>query len=255
MSQWDINVKDKVVIVTGASRGIGKAIAAAFAEKGAKVIISSRKQETLDEVAGEIKSAGGEVTPIACHTGKLDQIEELYAKVDKAYGRLDVLVNNAATNPYFGDLLGIDEGLFKKTFEVNVNGYFFMAQNAAKRMVEQEGGGNIVNVASIAGMSAPPMQGVYGMTKAAVIMMTGAFAKEFGGRGVRSNAVCPGLTETKFSKVLIETDMIYQAAMQGIPMKRHAQPEEMVGAVLYLASDAASYTNGAVIPIDGGAVA
>jgi len=255
MSQWDINVDGKVVIVTGASRGIGKAIATAFAEKGAKVIISSRKQEALDAVAGEIKSAGGEATPIACHTGNLDQIEDLFAKVDKSYGRVDVLVNNAATNPYFGDLLGIDEGLFDKTFDVNVKGYFFAAQHAAKRMVEQESGGSIVNVASIAGMSAPPLQGVYGMTKAAVINMTRAFAKEFGARGVRSNAICPGLTETKFAKVLIDTEMIYQAAMQGIPMKRHAQPEEMVGAVLYLASDAASYTNGAIIPIDGGAMA
>ena len=149
MPQADYSLKDKVVIITGASRGIGKAIATGFVEQGAKIIISSRKQEALDQVAGELSGIGGEVTAVACHTGKMDQIEALYKVVDDKYGGLDILVNNAATNPYFGDVLGISESLYDKTFEVNVKGYYFMAVNAAKRMV-QKGKGSIVNVASVA---------------------------------------------------------------------------------------------------------
>jgi len=252
MSMVDFNLKDKVAVVTGASRGIGKSIAMGLVEQGAKVVISSRKQDALDEVAEEIKGMGGEVLPMACHTGKFEMIEALYEAVDKKFGRVDILVNNAAANPYFGDVTGINEVLYDKTFDVNTKGYFFMAQNAAKRMVEQ-GKGAIVNIASIAAMSPPPMQGVYGMTKAAVIAMTKAYAKELGARGVRTNAVCPGLTETKFAKVLIETESIYNIALQSIPMHRHAQPSEIVGAVIYLASDASSFTNGAIIAVDGGA--
>jgi len=251
MPQADFGLKDRVAIVTGASRGIGKAIATGLVEHGAKVVISSRKQDALDAVAEELKGMGGDVLPVACHTGKLDMIEALYEMVDKTHGSLDILVNNAATNPYFGDVLGISESLYDKTFEVNTKGYYFMALEAAKRMVEK-GKGAIVNVASVAAISPPPMQGVYGMTKAAVIAMTKAFAKELGHQGVRTNAICPGLTETNFAKVLIETEGIYQAALMGIPLKRHAQPSEMVGAVLYLASDASSYTNGAIITVDGG---
>ena len=251
MPQADFSLKGKVAIVTGASRGIGKAIATGFVEQGAKVIIAARKQETLDEAAAELKAKGGEVLAVACHTGQMAQIEALYKKVDEVYGRVDILVNNAATNPYFGDVLGMGESMFDKTCEVNIKGYFFMAQLAAKRMVQQ-GKGVIINVASVAGISPPPMQAVYGMSKAAVIVMTKAFAKELGARGVRTNAICPGLTETKFSKVLIETPMIYQVALTSIPLKRHAQPSEMVGAVIYLASDASSFTNGAIITVDGG---
>ncbi len=253
MPQIDFGLKDKVAIVTGASRGIGKAIATGLVEQGAKVVISSRKQDVLDQVAEELKGMGGDVLPMACHTGELDMIEALYEMADKTYGQLDILVNNAATNPYFGDVIGISESLFDKTFEVNVKGYFFMAVHAAKRMVER-GKGAIVNIASVAAQSPPPMQGVYGMTKAAVVAMTKAFAKELGPRGVRTNAICPGLTETKFAKVLIETEAIYQVAIQSIPLKRHAQPLEIAGAAVYLASDAASFTNGAIINVDGGAM-
>ncbi len=247
----DLSLGGKVAIVTGASRGIGEAIARRFAKNGAKVVIAARKQESLDAVAASIKEAGGEAFPVACHTGKLEMIEALYVKVMEKFGRVDILVNNAATNPYFGPLLGVTEGIFDKTFEVNTKGYFFMAQKAAAIMAEQ-GAGSIVNIASIAGMVSPPFQGVYGMTKAAVLLMTRAFAGELGEAGVRCNAICPGLTETKFAKVLIETDEIYEMAVSQIPMKRHAQPDEIVGAALYLASDASSYTTGATITIDGG---
>jgi len=167
------------------------------------------------------------------------------------YGRVDILVNNAATNPYFGSMLEISESLYDKTFEVNTKGYFFMAQKAGKIMVKQ-GKGSIINIASVSGLMGPPMQAVYGMTKAAVILMTKGLAKELGPAGVRANAICPGLTETHFSKVLIETEAVYEIALQNIPLGRHAQPSEMAGLALYLASDASSFTNGGVYVCDGG---
>lgn len=254
MAEVSFSLKDKVAIVTGASRGIGEAIARTFAANGAKVVIASRKQESLDQVAAEIKQAGGVALPVACHTGNLEQINALIEKTASEFGRIDVLVNNAATNPYFGDVLGINESQFEKTFEVNTKGYFFMAQGVAKRMVKQ-GGGSIINIASIAGLVGPPMQGVYGMTKAAVILMTKAYAKELGPFKVRSNAICPGLTETHFASVLIKTKPIHDMAIAQIPLKRHAQPSELAGIALYLASDAASFTNGAIFVIDGGTTA
>src|SRR5690606_21604675 len=161
------------------------------------------------------------------------------------------LVNNAATNPHFGPVVSIDEGAYDKTFEVNVKGVFFMSQQAANIMVAQ-GGGAIVNIASINGISPAPMQGVYSITKAAIIHMTKTFAKELGGAGVRVNCVCPGLVETKFAQVLIDSPELHQWFVDRTPMARHAQPEEIAGAVVYLASDAASYTTGAVITVDGG---
>lgn len=250
----DFNLTDRVAIVTGASRGIGEAIAKTFAEYGAKVVLASRKQEGLDAVAKSINEAGGEALPITCHTGKTEMIDALYEKVMDTYGRVDILVNNAATNPYFGSMLEISESQYDKTFEVNTKGYFFMAQKAGKIMVKQ-GKGSIINVASVAGLMSPPMQAVYGMTKAAVILMTKVLARELGPAGVRANAICPGLTETHFSKVLIETKAIYEIALQSIPLQRHAQPIEMAGLALYLASDASSFTSGGVFVCDGGATA
>lgn len=251
MAIADFSLKNKVAIVTGASRGIGEAIARGFAEQGATVVLSSRKQEGLDAVAESITADGGKAVPISCHTGKSEAIAALFERVKSELGRVDVLVNNAATNPYFGPAIDIAEGAFDKTFEVNVKGYFLMSQHAARMMIEQ-GGGSIINIASIAGISPPPMQGVYGVTKAAVIAMTKMFAKELGGANVRCNAIAPGLVETKFASLLIETPEMYKFFKEQTPMGRHAQPNEMVGAAIYLASDAASYTTGAVITCDGG---
>lgn len=246
-----IDLDGKVAIVTGASRGIGESIARTFAAHGARVVLSSRKQEALDPVAASIQETGGQATAIACHTGKMEMINSLYDKVMEKYGRVDVLVNNAATNPFFGPALHISESAYDKTFQVNTKGYFFMAQKAASIMVSQNSG-SIINIASIAGLQSVPMQAVYGMSKAAVILMTKAFARELGSAGVRCNAICPGLTETKFAQVLIETEAIYKIALESIPANRHAQPDEIAGAALYLASDAASYTTGAVLTVDGG---
>lgn len=244
----------RVAVVTGASRGIGESIARTLAEHGARVVVSSRKQSSLDAVAASINEAGGEAFPVACHTGKLDMIDALFNQVMEKYGRVDILVNNAATNPYFGDILNISESAYDKTFEVNTKGYFFMAQRAAKIMVEQKKG-SIVNISSVAGIRASLMQAVYGMTKAAVVLMTKAYAKELGPFGVRCNAICPGLTETHFASVLIETEEIYNIAIESIPLKRHAQPTEIAGAALYLASDASSFTTGSVVVVDGGGTA
>lgn len=245
---------NKVSVITGASGGIGKEIACGFAEMGATVVLSSRKQDALERVAGEIGQRGGKAIPMACHAGKLDQIARLFEKVMEQCGRVDVLVNNAATNPYFGPNLHADEAVWDKTMDVNLKGYFFASQAAARIMVEQ-GGGSIINIASVAAFTPPPMQGIYAITKAGVICMTKSFAKELATSGVRCNAICPGLTETKFSSVLINTPEIYEVAMQLIPMKRHAQPSEMVAAAIYLASDASSYVTGAFIAVDGGQTA
>lgn len=248
------SLKDRVAVVTGASRGIGEAIARTFAENGAKVVLSSRKQESLDSVAASIKKSGGEAIAIACHTGKMEMVDALYERVMDAYGRVDILVNNAATNPYFGSVLDVPESAYDKTFEVNTKGYFFMAQKAGKLMAERKSG-SIINIASVAGLRASPMQAVYGMTKAAVVMMTKAYAKELGPFGVRCNAICPGLTQTHFASVLIETKEIYELAIKDIPLNRHAQPDEIAGAALYLASDASSFTTGSIIVVDGGNIA
>ena len=241
----------KVAIVTGGSRGIGKAIATGLAEQGARVALASRKQEALDGVAEEIRQRGGESLAMACHMGKPDQIKNLFDKVVETYGSVDILVNNAATNPYFGLLIDAPEDAWNKTLEVNLKGPFLMTQAAARIMI-QKGGGSIINVSSVGAFKANPMQGIYGVTKSGMVNMTKTFAQELALTNVRVNAICPGLTETKFSEVLIQTKEIYDIALERIPMKRHAQPSEIVGAALYLASDASSYVTGTTITVDGG---
>jgi NAD(P)-dependent dehydrogenase (short-subunit alcohol dehydrogenase family) len=241
----------KVAIVAGGSRGIGKAIALGFAEQGARLALASRKQEALDNVAEEIRRKGTECLAMACHMGKPDQIRSFFDSVVETYGTVDILVNNAATNPYFGTFIDAPEEAWDKTLDVNLKGPFLMTQAAARIMI-QKGGGSIINISSVGAFRANPMQGIYGVTKAGMVNMTKTFAQELAPVKVRVNAICPGLTETKFSEVLIQTKEIYDLALQKIPMKRHAQPEEIVGAALYLASDASSYVTGSCITVDGG---
>lgn len=247
----NFSLQGKVALINGGSRGIGEAFALEFARLGATVIVSSRRQEGVDAVAQAINAAGGKAVGMACHTGQPEQVDALFDRIKKEFGQLDILVNNAATNPYFGPILTASEQAFDKTFEVNVKGYFLMAQRAAQMMTEQ-GGGSIINIASIEGIRPSPMMGIYSMTKAAVIMLTKSMAKELGSSNVRVNCICPGLTETKFAKVLIDTPEIYEHYIQAAPMARHAQPEEIVGAAVYFASDASSYTTGAILTVDGG---
>lgn len=254
MEKVDFGLKGKVALVTGASRGIGEAIAITLADYGAHCILVSRKAEGLKKVADKIASRGGKADVLTCHVGDLKQIEELFRQVRERYGKLHILVNNAVTNPYFGEMLDADEGVWDKTFDVNLKGPFFMIKHAAKLMMES-GGGAVVNTSSINGIKPALFQGIYSITKAGIICMTQAFAKELAAKNIRVNALLPGLVETKFAKVLIETETIYDYIIQRIPMGRHAQPMEMAGAVLYLVSDAASYTTGAILVVDGGALA
>ena len=251
MSTNLFDLSGKIALVTGASRGIGEAIAELLAEQGAHVIVSSRKLEGCQAVADKISAAGGSAEALACHVGSMEDITGAFAYIREKFGKLDILVNNAATNPYFGHVLDTDLAAYTKTADVNIRGYFFMSVEAGKLM-RDNGGGAIVNTASINARQPGPMQAIYSITKAAVVNMTQAFAKECGSLGIRVNALLPGLTKTKFAGALFTNDDLYNTAMERIPMHRHAEPAEMAGTVLYLVSDASSYTNGECIVVDGG---
>ena len=245
------DLSGKIALVTGASRGIGQAIAELLAQHGAHVIISSRKAESCQVVVDNIINAGGSAEAMACHIGEMAQIEAIFAQVEAKHGRLDILVNNAATNPHFGAIVDTDINAFQKTVDVNIRGYFFMSSYGAKLMAKN-GGGAIVNVASVNGVIPGLFQGIYSITKAAVMSMTQAFAKECAGMGVRVNALLPGFTDTKFASALVKDEQIVKSVLQHVPMNRIAQPNEMAGAVLYLVSPAASYTTGVCLNVDGG---
>jgi len=245
-------LQDRVAIVTGASRGIGAAIAANMAEEGAKVVLVSRKIDGLQAVAKGIRDNGGDAMPIACHVGHPEQREAMLDQALKAYGKVDVLVNNAATNPHFGPMLGIDGGAWDKTFEVNVKGYFGMIQLVAGHLQQRNAKGSIVNIASVVGLMAAPMQGVYAMTKAAVISMTRTLAMELGGAGIRVNAIAPGLIETKFAQVLVDNDAIRSSIVDRTAAGRVGQPRDISGGAVFLASDESDYITGDVMVIDGG---
>ena len=251
MASTLFDLSGKIAFVSGASRGIGESIVRLLAEHGAHVIVSSRKIDDCAAVAASIRDNGGSAEAMACHVGNMDDIQATFKQIRETHGRLDICVNNAATNPYFGHVLDTDLGAFNKTIEVNVRGYFFMSIEAGKLMRDQ-GAGVIVNTASVAGLQPGPFQGIYAITKAAVINMTRVFAKECGPLGIRCNALLPGLTKTKFAGALFDNEDIYNEAMKSIPMGRHADPDEMAGTVLYLVSDASSYTNGEIIVVDGG---
>jgi NAD(P)-dependent dehydrogenase (short-subunit alcohol dehydrogenase family) len=245
------DLRGKVALVTGASRGIGEAIAKTLAAHGAHLVVSSRKAEACARVVSDIESAGGRAEAMACHVGEPAQIADVMSRIDATHGRLDILVNNAVTNPYFGPVIDADLGAFQKTVDVNIRG-FFVASCAAAKLMHKNDGGSIVNIASISGVVPGPNQGIYSITKAAVIGMTKVFASECAELGVRVNAVLPGITETKFTAALVEDEALLGHYLEHVPLKRVAQPQEIAGAVLYLVSPAASYTTGICMPIDGG---
>lgn len=252
MSEQNLfDLKDKVALVTGASRGIGESIARTLARQGAHVIVSSRKIEGCEAVAQSIRESGGSAEAVACHIGDMEQIDRIFATIDERHGRLDILVNNAATNPHFGPIETTELSAFQKTVDVNIRGYFFMCSGGV-RLMKKGDGGAIVNVASVNGLVPGHFQGIYSITKAAVISMTKAFAKELGQQNIRVNALLPGLTDTKFAGALTSNESIKERALAHIPMHRVAKPGEMAGAVLYLVSDAASYTTGTCVNVDGG---
>ncbi|MCL1962163.1 MAG: SDR family oxidoreductase [Desulfovibrionaceae bacterium] len=241
----------KLALISGASRGIGASIAHTLAAHGAHVALCGRKVQDCEAVAEKIRRAGGQASAYACHTGEPDQIEALFALIRERHQRLDILVNNAATNPYFGPIVEADLGAFQKTFDVNVRGYFLMSQFAARMMLEQRAG-SIVNVASVNGIRPGVSRGIYSMTKATVISMTEAFARELAPAGVRVNALLPGATDTRFAAATLQYEATRLKALEHVPMNRIAAPDEMAAAVLYLVSDAASYTTGACLNVDGG---
>ena len=241
----------KLALVTGSSRGIGASVAQLFAAHGAHVIVSSRRQEACETVVDAIRQAGGSAEAIACHIGDLESISSLFARIREQHNRLDILVNNAAANPYFGPILDTSIEAFQKTVDVNIRGYFYASVEAGKIM-RQHGGGAIVNVASINGVVPGFNQGIYSITKAAIIGMTKSFARECAEFNIRVNALLPGATDTKFAATLVKNEAILNQLMPHVPMQRVAHPDEMAGSVLYLVSPAASYTTGACLTVDGG---
>ncbi len=243
-----ISLEGKTVLVTGGSRGIGAAIAKACAAVGASVVVASRKQEGVDAVAAEIQAAGGTARGVAAHMGKADQIKALF----DAAGDVDVLVNNAATNPYFGPMVNISDAAFDKTVEVNMKGYFWATREFVERLRARKATGNVVNIASVAGMGAAAAQGVYAMTKAAVISMTQTLSVELGSSGIRVNAIAPGLIETKFASALTQNPAVGSLVKKRTPLGRFGVPEDIAGAAVFLASDAASFVTGEVVVVDGG---
>jgi NAD(P)-dependent dehydrogenase (short-subunit alcohol dehydrogenase family) len=243
-------LNDKVIVVTGASRGIGEAIVRACIDQGAKVVLASRKQADLDRVAGTLPT--DRVIALACHTGKAEDVDALFARAQDKFGRIDGVVNNAATNPYFGPLIDTPDAAIDKTIEVNVKGYLYVARAFVKHARSRDGGGSIVNMASVAGLRAAPMQGIYGGTKAAVISMTQTLAFELGGSKIRVNAIAPGLVETRFAAAIVGNPMLRDHVVNRTPLARHAQPAEIAGAAVYLLSDASSFTTGTVLTVDGG---
>ena len=247
-----IDLEGKVAIVSGASRGIGEAIALAYSAAGARVVVSSRKLDGVQKVAGKIEELGGEALAVAAHVGHPDQCRSLIAQTVERFGQADVLVNCAGTNVYFGPMLGIDEGAYQKTFEVNLRGAFEASRAFAQHVIDRKGSGAIVSIASVAGMRAAPLQGVYGMTKAGMISMTQTLAIELGPSNIRVNAIAPGLIETRLAAALTSSESLSKHFTERTALGRIGRPDEIAGAALFLASDAASYVTGQCLAVDGG---
>jgi NAD(P)-dependent dehydrogenase (short-subunit alcohol dehydrogenase family) len=246
----DFSLTGKVALITGASRGIGATIAHAYAAAGAKVVLSSRKIEGVEAVATQIRDAGGEALAIAAHTSDEQAIHGLVARASEQFGGVDILVNNAATNPHFGPLLSAESSHWKKTLEVNVQGYFHTIQACVGSMRER--GGKVINIASIAGQIPQPGLGLYSVSKAAVLMLTEVLASELAADNIQVNAIAPGYIKTQFSSALWNDPTRYQDLIERIPQRRIAEPHELLGLALYLASAASNYTTGSVFTVDGG---
>jgi len=249
-----IGLEGKVAIVTGGSRGIGEAIARTFVSHGARVVIASRKLDGVTAAAeGIMREYGaGRVFPIAAHTGKEDECARLVREAIAHFGKVDILVNNAGTSLHFGPMVGAEGGAWDKTFDVNLKGYFWCAREVARHLAGREAPGAIINVASVLGLWTSAMQGVYAMSKAAVISMTKTLAVELGPSKIRVNAIAPGFVETRLASSVLKNESLLKGVVERTPLGRYGQPDEIAGGALYLASDAASFLTGHTLVIDGG---
>jgi NAD(P)-dependent dehydrogenase (short-subunit alcohol dehydrogenase family) len=245
------NLKEKVAIITGSSKGIGKAIAKGLAEKGAHVVVSSRNQEACDEVVNEFTKEGLKAIGIACHIGKEEQRKNLVTKTIEAFGRIDILVNNAAINPVFGPIEDVDSAIFDKIMDVNVKAPWALSNLVLPHMQANKNG-SVINIASVEALTPGAGLGLYSTSKAALLMLTKNQAKEWGKYGIRANAICPGLIQTKFSAALWTNEKLLNKIEKNIPSGRMGQPEEMTGLACLLASDAGAYMTGGVYTADGG---
>ncbi|WP_337311725.1 SDR family oxidoreductase [Candidatus Aeolococcus gillhamiae] len=248
------SLKGRTALVTGGSRGIGRAIALAMAGAGAQVAVCARHRDACEKVAEEIIDAGGTAISVAGNVGHAEDAGTIVAAVMERFGALDILVNNAATNPQFGMLVDAEDAAVDRVFEVNVQGPLRLISAAVHAWMGQHGG-SIINMASVGGINPEPMIGAYNASKAALINLTRTLSHELGRSGIRVNAIAPGLVDTEFAKVLIETPKIHERIIRGTALKRHAEPDEIAGAAVFLASGAASYVTGSVIVVDGGATA
>ena len=251
MDPSDILLTDRVAIVTGAGQGIGEGIAKGFARFGAKIVVAEKNAETGERTAAAIRAAGGDALSIPTDVREFEQVKAMVDQAVKHFGRLDILVNNAATNPHFGPSYTADVGVWAKTLDTNVLGYLRMTQAAIPAMAAA-GGGKIINMASVAGLNPMPGLGVYAVSKAAVIMLTRVMAVELGHMNIQVNAIAPGVIKTRFSQMLWQTPEIASRVLQETPAGRIGEVEDVTGAALYFASSSSNYTTGAVLVIDGG---
>ena len=247
--QERFSLHGKVAIVTGASRGIGAAIARALAEAGAHVVVSSRKQSGCEEMAASLRADGHKATPCPCHMGEAADIHRLVDETIRSLGGIDIIVHNAATNPYFGPVLGADEGLFDKIMAVNVKGPWLLSQAAQPSMAAR--GGSFIFVSSVGGITPEPLLGLYSVSKAALISLAKVLAKEWG-PDIRSNVICPGIVKTRFAEALWSNEAIVKEVISPQPIPRVAEPDEIAPLALFLASGASSYCTGGVYTVDGG---
>ncbi|HXA41863.1 MAG TPA: SDR family oxidoreductase [Candidatus Solibacter sp.] len=245
---------DRVALITGGSRGIGRSIAEEFARRGAKVVITARKPDELEEAAAAIRAEGGEVTPITAHAGREEAVDEMIETTIGKYGQIDILVNNAATNVAFAPFKDLDIAAWDKTLELNLRAPFLISQKVVNRTM-QNTGGSIINLCSVASLKAEPMMAAYNVSKAGLAMLTRVMAKELGSLGIRVNGIAPAVIKTKFSKVLYETDSIRKGAEAASALGRVGEWNEVAGAAVFLASDASSYVTGSILTVDGGTLA
>lgn len=246
-----LSLKGKVAVITGACRGIGKETAMIFADAGADLAVSCRKQSHIEEAAEEIKKKGNKVLPVAAHSRKAEELQKFFETVKKEFGRIDILVNNAATSPGMGEVIDMDERMYDQIMNTNLKAYTVMSQLAARLMIDQ-GGGNIINISSIGGIRPDKGLGLYGVSKAGVIMLTKVMASELGKHNIRVNSIAPGVTRTKFSEPIWSSEAFQKEKVAHSPLRRIAQPEDIARAALFLASEASSFITGQTIVIDGG---